>query len=163
MKVAEDQWTRLQFFGSIATKKTNFPNMTRKTIAIIGLGYVGLPLAVEFGKQRATIGFDINTKRIEELQSGQDHTLECTPQELKTAAHLRYSANTQDLKDAQIFIVTVPTPVDTANRPDMTPLVKASETVGKVLSMRCTKPYLEACRAVWQTPLPPMKQIFLDF
>ena len=107
--------------------------MTTKTIAIIGLGYVGLPLAVEFGKQRATIGFDINTKRIEELQSGQDHTLECTPQELKTAAHLRYSANTQDLKDAQIFIVTVPTPVDTANRPDMTPLVKASETVGKVL------------------------------
>lgn len=107
--------------------------MTTKTIAIIGLGYVGLPLAVEFGKQRATIGFDINTKRIEELQSGQDHTLECTPEELKTAKHLRYSANTQDLKDAQIFIVTVPTPVDTANRPDMTPLVKASETVGKVL------------------------------
>jgi UDP-N-acetyl-D-galactosamine dehydrogenase len=107
--------------------------MTTKTIAIIGLGYVGLPLAVEFGKQRATIGFDINTKRIEELQNGQDHTLECTPEELKTAAHLRYSANTQDLKDAQIFIVTVPTPVDTANRPDMTPLVKASETVGKVL------------------------------
>ena len=107
--------------------------MTTKTIAIIGLGYVGLPLAVEFGKQRATIGFDINIKRIDELQSGQDHTLECTPEELKTAAHLRYSANTQDLKDAQIFIVTVPTPVDTANRPDMTPLVKASETVGKVL------------------------------
>jgi UDP-N-acetyl-D-galactosamine dehydrogenase len=107
--------------------------MTKKTIAIIGLGYVGLPLAVEFGKQRATIGFDINTKRIEELRSGQDHTLECTPQELKASAHLRYSANTQDLKDAQIFIVTVPTPVDTANRPDMTPLVKASETVGKVL------------------------------
>jgi UDP-N-acetyl-D-galactosamine dehydrogenase len=105
----------------------------KKPIAVIGLGYVGLPLAVEFGKQRATIGFDINVKRIEELQSGQDHTLECTPQELKAAAHLRYSANTQDLKDAQIFIVTVPTPVDTANRPDMTPLVKASETVGKVL------------------------------
>jgi UDP-N-acetyl-D-galactosamine dehydrogenase len=88
---------------------------------------------VEFGKQRATIGFDINIKRIEELQSGQDHTLECTPEELKAASHLRYSANTQDLKGAQIFIVTVPTPVDTANRPDMTPLVKASETVGKVL------------------------------
>jgi UDP-N-acetyl-D-galactosamine dehydrogenase len=113
--------------------KQIFPNMTTKTIAIIGLGYVGLPLAVEFGKQLATIGFDINTKRIEELQSGQDHTLECTPEELKTAAHLRYSANSQDLKDAQIFIVTVPTPVDTANRPDLTPLVKASETVGKVL------------------------------
>ena len=107
--------------------------MTTKTIAVIGLGYVGLPLAVEFGKQRSTIGFDINLKRIEELQSGQDHTLECTPEELKTAAHLRYSANTKDLKDAQIFIVTVPTPVDMANRPDLTPLVKASETVGKVL------------------------------
>jgi UDP-N-acetyl-D-galactosamine dehydrogenase len=112
--------------------KKSFTNMTKK-IAIIGLGYVGLPLAVEFGKQRATIGFDINVKRIEELQSGQDHTLECTPQELKGSAHLRYSANTQDLKDAEIFIVTVPTPVDTANRPDMTSLVKASETVGKVL------------------------------
>ena len=112
---------------------TSVAKIMNKKIAIIGLGYVGLPLAVEFGKQRATIGFDINVKRIEELQSGQDHTLECSSDELKTAAHLRYSANTQDLKDAEIFIVTVPTPVDTANRPDMTPLVKASETVGRVL------------------------------
>jgi UDP-N-acetyl-D-glucosamine/UDP-N-acetyl-D-galactosamine dehydrogenase len=104
-----------------------------KTIAIIGLGYVGLPLAVEFGKHRATIGFDINQARINELQSGQDHTLECSPEELQSANHLRYSANAADLQAAQIFIVTVPTPVDQANRPDMTPLVKASETVGKVL------------------------------
>lgn len=104
-----------------------------KTIAIIGLGYVGLPLAVEFGKHRKTIGFDINVARIEELKSGKDHTLECSPEELKSAAQLTYSANLQDLKEAQIFIVTVPTPVDQANRPDMTPLVKASETVGKVL------------------------------
>lgn len=108
-------------------------NPQHKTIAIIGLGYVGLPLAVEFGKHRATIGFDINQTRINELQSGQDHTLECSPEELQSATHLRYSANVADLKAAQIYIVTVPTPVDQANRPDMTPLVKASETVGKVL------------------------------
>ncbi|ALK87348.1 Vi polysaccharide biosynthesis UDP-N-acetylglucosamine C-6 dehydrogenase TviB [Limnohabitans sp. 63ED37-2] len=106
---------------------------TNKTIAIIGLGYVGLPLAVEFGKHRTTLGFDINQTRIHELQSGQDHTLECNPEELQSATHLRYSANAVDLQAAQIYIVTVPTPVDQANRPDMTPLVKASETVGKVL------------------------------
>lgn len=104
-----------------------------KVIAIIGLGYVGLPLAVEFGKQRQTIGFDINPKRVAELQAGQDHTLECSSEELSQAPHLRYSCNAEDLKQASIFIVTVPTPVDQANRPDMTPLVKASETVGKVL------------------------------
>jgi UDP-N-acetyl-D-galactosamine dehydrogenase len=108
-------------------------NLQNKTIAIIGLGYVGLPLAVEFGKHRATIGFDINQARIQELQSGKDHTLECSPEDLKAAGHLRYSAVLQDLQQAQVFIVTVPTPVDQANRPDMTPLVKASETVGKVL------------------------------
>ena len=108
-------------------------NLQNKTIAILGLGYVGLPLAVEFGKQRATLGFDINAKRVAELQSGQDHTLECSPAELEEAHHLRYSHHIEDLKAAQIFIVTVPTPVDQANRPDMTPLIKASETVGKVL------------------------------
>ena len=104
-----------------------------KKIAIIGLGYVGLPLAVEFGKFYPTLGFDINAKRVEELQGGRDHTLECTPLELSEAKHLRYSCNAQDLQKTQIFIVTVPTPVDQANRPDMTPLVKASETVGRVL------------------------------
>jgi UDP-N-acetyl-D-galactosamine dehydrogenase len=108
-------------------------NLQNKTIAIIGLGYVGLPLAVEFGKHRATIGFDINLARIHELQTGKDHTLECSPEDLKAAGQLRYSADLQDLKQAQVFIVTVPTPVDQANRPDMSPLVKASETVGKVL------------------------------
>jgi UDP-N-acetyl-D-galactosamine dehydrogenase len=108
-------------------------NLQNKTIAIIGLGYVGLPLAVEFGKHRPTIGFDINQKRINELQSGKDHTLECSPEELQAASKLRYSADLQVLKQAQVFIVTVPTPVDQANRPDMTPLVKASETVGRVL------------------------------
>jgi UDP-N-acetyl-D-galactosamine dehydrogenase len=105
----------------------------KKTIAIIGLGYVGLPLAVEFGKVRQVIGFDINAKRVEELRSGQDHTLECSSQELSEALYLRFSCNKEDLQQAQIFLVTVPTPVDQANRPDMTPLVKASETVGKVL------------------------------
>jgi UDP-N-acetyl-D-galactosamine dehydrogenase len=104
-----------------------------KTIAIIGLGYVGLPLAVEFGKVRKVIGYDINVKRVEELRSGKDHTLECSPQELSEALYLRYSFNKDDLQRAQIFIVTVPTPVDQANRPDMTLLVKASETIGKVL------------------------------
>lgn len=102
-------------------------------IAIIGLGYVGLPLAVEFGKLRKVIGFDINPGRISELQAGNDATRETTPEELKDARFLSYSYNPQDLKDCRVFIVTVPTPVDQANRPDMTPLIKASETVANVL------------------------------
>lgn len=108
-------------------------NSTDKKIAIIGLGYVGLPLAVEFGKTRPVIGFDINKKRIAELESGQDHTLEVTPEELTRATFLEYSAEVNALKSASIFIVTVPTPIDKANRPDLTPLVKASETIGTVL------------------------------
>jgi UDP-N-acetyl-D-glucosamine/UDP-N-acetyl-D-galactosamine dehydrogenase len=105
----------------------------KKTIAIIGLGYVGLPLAVEFGKHRKTLGFDINAKRVSELQGGQDHTLECSTKDLQLAQHLNYSCQLNDIREAQIYIVTVPTPVDQANRPNMTPLVRASETVGKVL------------------------------
>jgi UDP-N-acetyl-D-glucosamine/UDP-N-acetyl-D-galactosamine dehydrogenase len=108
-------------------------NVDDKTLAVIGLGYVGLPLAVEFGRMRPVIGFDINPKRVAELQGGSDHTLECSRAELKQATHLRYSANPTDLRQAQIFIVTVPTPVDQANRPDMRPLVRASETVGAAL------------------------------
>ncbi|OWQ46221.1 Vi polysaccharide biosynthesis protein VipA/TviB [Roseateles noduli] len=108
-------------------------NLNQKTLAVIGLGYVGLPLAVEFGKRRPVIGFDISARRVAELRGGQDHTLECSPEELGEARHLRYSDLLDDLKEARVFIVTVPTPVDQANRPDMTPLVKASETVGKVL------------------------------
>jgi len=104
-----------------------------KAIAIIGLGYVGLPLAVEFGKVRNVIGFDIDPLRIVELQAGQDRTLECSSSELQDARYLRYSSQVDDLKAAQIFIVTVPTPIDRANRPDLVPLVKASETLGKVL------------------------------
>lgn len=103
-------------------------------IAVIGLGYVGLPLAVEFGKKVPVIGFDIQQKRIEELQSGQDHTLEVSPEELQQANQLSYSANLDDLKSCNFFIVTVPTPVDHVNRPDLTPLQKASETIGQVLS-----------------------------
>ncbi len=103
-------------------------------IAVIGLGYVGLPLAVEFAKGRKVIGFDINPARIAELQAGKDSTLEVSSEELQAAVHATYTADRNLLKQCQVFIVTVPTPVDTANRPDMTPLVKASETVGKVLS-----------------------------
>lgn len=104
-----------------------------KTLAVIGLGYVGLPLAVEFGKRRPVIGFDIKGERIAELRGGEDHTLECSHSELKSATHTRYTSEVEDLRQAQVFIVTVPTPVDRANRPDMTPLVKASQTVGSVL------------------------------
>jgi UDP-N-acetyl-D-galactosamine dehydrogenase len=108
-------------------------NLNNTKIAIIGLGYVGLPLAVEFGKQRPVLGFDINATRVAELQSGQDHTLESSPEELKAATHLSFSCNPEELKNCQVFIVTVPTPVDQANRPDMTPLLKASETVGRAM------------------------------
>jgi UDP-N-acetyl-D-galactosamine dehydrogenase len=105
----------------------------QRLIAVIGLGYVGLPLAVEFGKHRHVVGFDINQSRIDELRAGHDSTLECSDADLKAAHQLVYSHVLDEIKGAQIYIVTVPTPVDQANRPDMTPLIKASETVGKVL------------------------------
>lgn len=102
-------------------------------VGIIGLGYVGLPLAVEFGKILEVIGFDINQARIEELTSGHDRTLEVDKDELLSATRLTYSANPLDLKQVNYFIVTVPTPVDEYKTPDLTPLIKASETVGKAL------------------------------
>lgn len=102
-------------------------------IAIIGLGYVGLPLAVEFGKQLPVVGFDIQQKRIQELQSGQDHTLEVSSEELKQATQLTYSAHLDDLRSCNFFIVTVPTPIDEFKQPDLTPLIKASTSIGKVL------------------------------
>lgn len=102
-------------------------------IAIIGLGYVGLPLAVKFGKQLPVVGFDIQQKRIQELKSGQDHTLEVSPEELKQAMQLNYSANLDDLRSCNFFIVTVPTPIDEFKQPDLTPLIKASTSIGKVL------------------------------
>ena len=103
-------------------------------IAIIGLGYVGLPLAVEFGKKVPVMGFDIHQKRIDELQSGQDHTLEVSPEEFKQATHLSYTPNLQQLADCNFFIVTVPTPIDEFKQPDLTPLIKASQSIGQVLS-----------------------------
>ena len=102
-------------------------------IAIIGLGYVGLPLAVEFGKKVSVVGFDIYQKRIDELQSGQDHTLEVNAEELKEARYLRYTTQLEDLKNCNFFIVTVPTPIDDFKQPDLTPLVKASTSIGQVL------------------------------
>ena len=103
------------------------------TLAIVGLGYVGLPLAVEFGKQYRTVGFDINESRIKELQSGEDSTLEVESEELKAVTYLRYTSDIEDIRSANVYIVTVPTPIDKYKRPDLTPLVKASETLGKVL------------------------------
>ena len=104
-----------------------------KNIAIIGLGYVGLPLAVEFGKSRSTIGFDINQKRIDELKNGKDRTHEVEPEVLKKASQLSYTNVIEDLKECKLFIVTVPTPIDKFKTPDLTPLKKASESVGKIL------------------------------
>ncbi|OWU66754.1 Vi polysaccharide biosynthesis protein VipA/TviB [Roseovarius sp. 22II1-1F6A] len=106
---------------------------TREKIAVIGLGYVGLPLAVEFGKIRPTVGFDINQARIAELKDGHDRTRETTAEELTTATQLSFAADTSDIADCSIYIVTVPTPIDAHKRPDLTPLIKASETVGSVL------------------------------
>jgi UDP-N-acetyl-D-galactosamine dehydrogenase len=108
-------------------------NQGNQKIAIIGLGYVGLPLAVEFGKKRSVIGFDINQARIAALQSGFDHTLEVDASELASAKLLQFSHQVTELKDCSIFIVTVPTPIDEYRQPDLTPLIKASETIGKVL------------------------------
>ena len=102
-------------------------------LGIIGLGYVGLPLAVEFGKKRKVVGFDINQKRIDELIAGNDFTLETTSEELHEAKFLSYTTKLDDLSDCTCFIVTVPTPIDEHKRPDLTPLIKASESVGKVL------------------------------
>lgn len=102
-------------------------------VAVVGLGYVGLPLAVEFGKKRTVIGFDINPARIAELQAGRDHTLEVTPAELAEAGQLSFSSDPAALAACNVFIVTVPTPIDEHKQPDLTPLIKASETIGKVL------------------------------
>jgi UDP-N-acetyl-D-galactosamine dehydrogenase len=103
-------------------------------IGIIGLGYVGLPLAVAFGKHLDTVGLDIHARRIEELRAGLDRSLECSAEELKSAARLSYTADAEDLRGCNVYIVTVPTPIDSYNRPDLTPLVKASETLGGILS-----------------------------
>lgn len=111
----------------------NSTENAEQVIAIIGLGYVGLPLAVEFGKIRPVIGFDIDPERIAQLQRGHDRTLEVEENELRQATQLRFATDPADLRAATIYIVTVPTPIDVHKRPDLTPLLKASETVGKVL------------------------------
>ncbi|TSE18230.1 UDP-N-acetyl-D-glucosamine 6-dehydrogenase [Tepidimonas alkaliphilus] len=108
-------------------------NLIGQPIAVIGLGYVGLPLAVEFGKRFPVTGFDIKPERIAELRAGRDSTLEVAEAELRAATKLRFTSDREDLRDCHIFIVTVPTPVDRFNRPDLTPLIKASQTVGSVL------------------------------
>jgi len=102
-------------------------------IAVVGLGYVGLPLAIEFGKKYPTIGFDINQSRIDELKSGKDSTLESSDEEIASAIHLEYSSDKNDLKPANIYIVTVPTPIDSNNQPETTALEKSSETISKNL------------------------------
>lgn len=104
-------------------------------LAVIGMGYVGLPLAIEFGKKFDTVGFDVKTSRLAELQRGEDSTLETSPDELAAAKKLHFSSDPADLADRDCFIVTVPTPVDKYNRPDLSPLHRANETIGKV--MKC--------------------------
>ncbi len=103
-------------------------------IGMIGLGYVGLPLAVEFGKHIDTVGLDINVQRVTELKAGFDRSLECSNEELKESPRLRFTSDPEDLRSCNVYIITVPTPIDDHKRPDLTPLVKASETVGKVLT-----------------------------
>jgi len=102
-------------------------------LSIVGLGYVGLPLAVEFGRKRSVVGFDINQRRIDELKVGKDFTLETTQEELAAAKHLSFTTNIEDIRTCNCYIVTVPTPIDEHKRPDLTPLIKASQTVGKIL------------------------------
>ena len=110
-------------------------NLSDIKLSIIGLGYVGLPLAVEFGKKRSVIGFDINQRRIDELKTGIDVTLETSSGELSSSVHLSYSTSTEDLISCNCFIITVPTPIDDYKRPDLRPLLNASKTVGKVLKL----------------------------
>lgn len=112
---------------------TPLPDLDHAKLAVIGLGYVGLPLAVEFGKKHQTIGFDIDRQRISELAAGNDATLEVSDAELREAHRLAFSADTVSLNDSDVFVVTVPTPVDAYKRPDLTPLIRASETVARAI------------------------------
>src|SRR6266404_6604692 len=109
-------------------------DLSDKIIAVVGLGYVGLPLAVEFGKVRPVIGFDVSCERVNELRSGRDSTLEVEAEDLAAAKHLTYTTDLDDLKHCGVFIVAVPTPIDRANRPDLTLLQNASAMVGKIMS-----------------------------
>ena len=102
-------------------------------IGVVGLGYVGLPLAVEFGKHFETVGFDVNPQRVAQLRKGRDSTLEVSAEELRAAQRLTYTTDLDGLRRCRVFIVTVPTPIDGYKRPDLSPLVRASESVGAVL------------------------------
>ncbi len=108
-------------------------SLANTKIAIIGLGYVGLPLAVEFGKKYPTLGFDINQSRVEQLLAGHDSTLEVSDEELKASPFMSYSFSPSDLESCNVYIITVPTPIDEHNQPDLTPLVKASQMLGSVV------------------------------
>ena len=107
--------------------------MSQKKIGLIGLGYVGLPLAIEFGKSREVIGFDINEKRISELQKNIDTTLEISADEFQDSKFLNFTSDKNDLRDCKIFIITVPTPIDNYKRPNLNPLIESSKIVGSVL------------------------------
>ena len=102
-------------------------------LAVIGLGYVGLPLAISFGRVRKVIGYDTNITRIANLKNGLDETLEVTPEEIDASSLLTYSSDETDLESCNVFIVTVPTPIDTANQPDLKPLISASKCIGRML------------------------------
>jgi UDP-N-acetyl-D-galactosamine dehydrogenase len=117
----------------VARKRSTGASLRDCRIGVVGLGYVGLPLAVEFGRHFDTTGFDINPQRIAELRRGRDRTLEVESRELRTAKRLRFTADLRDLRQCRVFVVTVPTPIDEYKRPDLTPLERASESVGRVL------------------------------
>ena len=108
-------------------------NLRNCRVGIVGLGYVGLPLAVEFGKHFETVGFDVNPERIRELRAGRDSTREASPKELRSASRLQFTTRLQDLKPCGVMVVTVPTPIDEYKRPELTPLIRASESIGEVL------------------------------
>jgi UDP-N-acetyl-D-galactosamine dehydrogenase len=120
--------------SNLRIKRMSFTTVLDTKITVVGLGYVGLPLAVEFGKKFPTIGFDINNGRIEELKKGQDSTLEVDPKELQSVEGLSYAADIEATRESNVYIVTVPTPIDRYKRPDLTPLDKASQAVGKVIA-----------------------------
>jgi UDP-N-acetyl-D-galactosamine dehydrogenase len=127
----------ISWIGILNTTKRNCKKMKKqdKKIAIIGLGYVGLPLAVEFAKNHSVVGYDINQDRINQLHQFKDSTLELTTKELQEAKFLKFTTNPEDIKSSNIYIITVPTPIDKYLQPDLTPLIKATETVGKVLKI----------------------------
>ena len=118
------------------------PRLNEIRLAVLGLGYVGLPLAVEFGKSRSVLGFDINEARILALKGGHDATLEVPDEELQEATHLSFTSDLESLSKANVFIVTVPTPIDEHKRPDLTPLIKVEDLIGKPLSPSAVTRYV---------------------